>query len=818
MVQPRSREGDGPVGLRVERVDLVPTDLGTVIVRVAGRWEGDPVPAVPVLHAADRRFDALPESSSAAARAAPGAGAFRAAFSVPEELRPSLLGALRLTVGETEVALPAANEIEGDPSGAPGIVVDRAVLAERRARRAELAEEEVARRAEEAEGSVAALEAELAKLELRLERAGSERAELEARLADTARDARTAAQRAHAERRRREEAVEEAADRVEEAEHGAERLRARLAAAEERSHALAREIEALRRRVSEAEHAATTSEAARRRAEHDAAAARPWLGPSRQGTLRAEHALATRAQRPALARPAPVVPLAGPGAASAGSPARGPADLTGLLAAERRAVAARRAASGPANLRDESRRAASAVAEAAWTLAEARDAMGSVAGGVQAAQAALARAEHDRDALLAERERLLAARSAAEAQARRLRDELSLQAESQARAERAIGELGARIEELQAAAAAARRGVEAEAAVRELSAAAGEALAEAERRIGEAQQAATEAQDRLDAERADREAAEHLMHAAFERQIQDLQRQIEEAATAEPVTAAKPTPAGPAAASEPSSLEQAAPPAPLPPAGRTDPAPRPRSAWLSVALERLAGTSPGEAARLGVQLLPGQALAAAEPLDYDLRVAGIGWHAVTLREARGTVAPLESHRSRRAADFRLELDAAALARLLTAGGSPALGRAGHVKVRGTLRRRRAVRAVPAAELDLARLAEAHVWPDPGLVLRALAGLIAPEWTRGHAFAVALVVLGPRGGRWRVRAADGAPLDVGSARTAEDAGATVRMTQAAYQRLLAGRPESDDRRTRISGDAHAVAALVGWIERAQHEAA
>jgi len=869
MVQPRSREGDGSVGLRVERVDLVPTDMGTIVVRVAGRWAGDPVPAVPVLRAGDRRFDALRESSGAAERAAGGEGAFRAAFAVPEELRPSLLGPLRMTVGETEVSLPAANEVEGVPSGAAGTVVDRAVLAERRARRAELAEEEGARRAEEAEGSVAALEAELAKLELRLEQASSERAELQARLADAARDARAASQRAHAERRRREEAIEDAADRADEAEREAARLRARLQAGDERARALAREAEALRRRVSEAEQISATAEIARRQAEHEATAARPRLGEDRHRLLRQEATLA--ALRPPPARRPPTLPDRPGPARDETAPTLpdrpGPArdGLSGLLSAEERMVRARAREAGPADLREESRRAAAAVADAAWALSEARDAVGSVSGGVDAVRAELARVEAERDALAAERERLAGARAAAEAQSGRLREELSLQAESQARAERAVADLAGRVEELQEAAAAARRGAEAEAAVRELSSAAADALREAERRIGEAHRAASEAQDRLDAERADRERAEREMRAAFEAERDRLHHELEPATARTPAdlesriaaleTALEQALARPGQAPSEPALEQSlarpgqAPSEPepalarpaRPPRPASDPAgvagereagaaeaasPRaarpgalvgPRSTWLPAALERLVAESPGDAARLGVQLLPAQALGTAGPLDYDLCVADVGWHAVTTREGRGTVAPLEEHRGRRAADFRLDLDATALVRLLIEGGSPGLRRAGRFKLRGTLRRRRAARSIPAAELDLARLADAHVWPDPGLVLTALAGLIEPEWTAGHAFAVAMVVLGPRGGRWRARAADGAPLSVGPARTAEEADATVRMTQGAYQRLLAGRPGRDDRRTHVTGNVAAVATLVGWIERAQREA-
>jgi chromosome segregation ATPase len=123
-----------------------------------------------------------------------------------------------------------------EPAGAT--VVDRAVLAERRARRAELAEQAIARRAEEAERALAELEGELAKLELRLERATDERAELMASLSEVTRDARAASQRAEAERRRREESVAEASEHTSEAEDEAARVRERAEAAGEHAREL----------------------------------------------------------------------------------------------------------------------------------------------------------------------------------------------------------------------------------------------------------------------------------------------------------------------------------------------------------------------------------------------------------------------------------------------------------------------------------------------------------------------------------------------------------------------------------------------------
>ena len=171
-----------------------------------------------------------------------------------------------------------------------------------------------------------------------------------------------------------------------------------------------------------------------------------------------------------------------------------------------------------------------------------------------------------------------------------------------------------------------------------------------------------------------------------------------------------------------------------------------------------------------MQLLPAQTLAADDPLDYDLRVEGLGWHAVALGKGRGSIATLHKPRPRRQTDFRLALDAPALAELLAAGGSREVRRAGRARVRGTLRRRRALRRLPAAPLDLADLAEAGVWPDPGLVYRTLAAR-RPRLDGGHPLVVALEVDGPRGGRWAVDAPGGEPLVVTPGR-AEQPSATV----------------------------------------------
>jgi hypothetical protein len=315
---PRRRGDDQPtapggeperLALRIETVDVLPTDLGSFLVRVAGAWEpGAARPgAQPELVVGageeERRFAALAETSEAAAKAAPEADAFRATFSVPEALGPALGAGLRLAIGSGVAELPPARPPgAGVEPVAGATVIDRAVLAERRARRAEMAEEANAERAQEAEGALRDLEAELAKLEVRLERAVAERAGLEAQAAEREREARAAAQREYAERRRREEVAEEAAGRVEDAEEAVLDLRSRLRDAETRAVSLSREAEELRRRAAEAEHALETADAARGRAEGLAAELGDWFETS--ASAESQAAAATGEAEPE-ARPQP---------------------------------------------------------------------------------------------------------------------------------------------------------------------------------------------------------------------------------------------------------------------------------------------------------------------------------------------------------------------------------------------------------------------------------------------------------------------------------------------------------------------------------
>src|SRR4051794_21145919 len=159
-------EADSP--LDVERVEWVPASPETVRVRVVGRWRGAPPAVGPVL--------LVGELSFAADEHAVSDGVWRAAFSVPIEIRSRLERRIALRVGDAELALPAASAGPADEASAPppGEIVGRGVLDERRARRFEGVEGSLVRRTEAAEAEAATLRTQLEHLEERLREAGAE--------------------------------------------------------------------------------------------------------------------------------------------------------------------------------------------------------------------------------------------------------------------------------------------------------------------------------------------------------------------------------------------------------------------------------------------------------------------------------------------------------------------------------------------------------------------------------------------------------------------------------------------------------------------
>ncbi len=183
-VDPALGEGPPPLEVEIDAVQSVASSLGTVIVRVAGRW-----PSARTQRGADsyllvgegstqERLPALAEASEGAERATADQSALRAVFS----LEGPIQGALALELGGHRITLPAPSQRVGEVGVQArvgvgnlalvtdgGTVVDRAVIAERRARRAEDGEGQQRTRAEVAEQAAAALKIEAIELRSRLQ-------------------------------------------------------------------------------------------------------------------------------------------------------------------------------------------------------------------------------------------------------------------------------------------------------------------------------------------------------------------------------------------------------------------------------------------------------------------------------------------------------------------------------------------------------------------------------------------------------------------------------------------------------------------------
>ena len=179
---PESRQSTTVGGLSIESVEWLPSGADAGLVRVRGRWAGldariAELPTLCVrLGAEAQRFDSLPD-----ARFGRDPMVWRGTYLVPAALMEAAAGnGLFLSwPGGREALLPVPEARFSPPTSEPlrppvpeprgGEVIDRAVLAERRARRAEAAERAHARRAEEALKAVEVLELRSAELERRLE-------------------------------------------------------------------------------------------------------------------------------------------------------------------------------------------------------------------------------------------------------------------------------------------------------------------------------------------------------------------------------------------------------------------------------------------------------------------------------------------------------------------------------------------------------------------------------------------------------------------------------------------------------------------------
>lgn len=238
--------------LDVEGFTTIPWQGDSLLVTVRGEWRGA-LPAsenVPVLVLDDgrrtHRFAAVPEPAEAAGPPP----RFRAVFSIPQKLRAAVAAPITLDLGPVSLPLIAGRWRRTAAQAADaGTVIDPLVLAERRARRAELSETAQVESTAQAERASDALRDQLSEVDSRLRAARDRSRGLEAELAARTRALREATQSAHAERNLREELVTEERARRQAAEDEATTLRERFRQAEARARARARRRRAAPRRA-----------------------------------------------------------------------------------------------------------------------------------------------------------------------------------------------------------------------------------------------------------------------------------------------------------------------------------------------------------------------------------------------------------------------------------------------------------------------------------------------------------------------------------------------------------------------------------------
>jgi len=269
----RARRREGQLALQIDDVVARPDGPADLRVEVTGHWRQSPFEpdSIPVLVIDDgrrsHRFTAVP---FAAADSAESASAFEATFVVPAALGARLVAPLVLLVGAVAIPLPDARlAAPGEP--AEDGPLDPVAIAERRARRAEEAEQVQLRRAARAQTEVRRLQAAVGEMDERLTetsaRHQAEVARLAESLAEREREARVAAQRAHAEQHRREERETETGDRTRRLVAKIDALRLAAQEAQTRALTVERELERVSRAEAEARHAAAAATVARADAE-----------------------------------------------------------------------------------------------------------------------------------------------------------------------------------------------------------------------------------------------------------------------------------------------------------------------------------------------------------------------------------------------------------------------------------------------------------------------------------------------------------------------------------------------------------------------
>ncbi len=736
-------------------------------------------------------------------------GAWAASFTIPIELRPRLEENLALEVAGLVLALPGALAGPGE-GGGPSVdaqVIDRGVLAERRARRAELAEQTLLRRATEAEATVDTLQRQLTNLEQRFAQTNQELDRLRRLVSDGDAERRRLRQREYAEQQQRletEARVNELQSQIAGESGG---LRANLREAESKSERLTAELERMQRALAEAQHAAAAEEASLRRAREELAAREAEL-------LEREQAAPTPAE--------------------GGDPRQrvfvrvdSTEERVEALGAQLRSIS------------DHLARREVALEEAIAAEREARETLG------------LERARHD-DELAALQRRVEELRGDLATAIAFVRTELEAERAARARAEA----------ELQDERSAARRLTEE--LERARADAAGTALALGDLPL-------ERSADATDAElRRQREEMAEALAAAVARlrarvaefeQVEPAPGPVSDAgavAPAVPDSPAEPSATlpwtaedtGGAVPSAPGSSRPAAPESmapdtaslvPAPPAEVTSIVPvagdpsaeppedavelprrlqgvRPRATeWLAGALRRAAVHRDAQlVGELIAELLPAQGLVVRRASTYGITIDEVGCYRVaTTGRGPASITRVDPG-ALRTLDFEVRGSVAQIGTLVAGRGSWRLR--GLRVTPGRARRARRVAHARRSPLTLPELAGANVRVWPGLLLPVLAEAVDPQWTAGERFLIAFSITGTTPTVLYVGVNDGAPITVSPRRLDAVPAATLYLSERACLNLLARTPLPAGESVLCAGEQGKAERLLDWMDRAQGHAA
>ncbi len=767
----------------IERVEWLSSSPEAVLVRVHAR-SMQPRSRDEVRLIVDDGGRRRPFAPDAGLQVDEQTGAWAASFTVPIELRPRLEGNLALEVGGLVLALPGALAGPGE-GGEPSVdaqVIDRGVLAERRARRAELAEQTLLRRATEAEATVDTLQRQLTNLEQRFTVTTQELERLRRAVRDGEAERRRLRQREYAEQQQRLESEERVRELNAQIAGEGDGLHAGLREAERQVERLSAELERVQRALAEAQHAAAAEEASLRRA--------------REELADREAALADR-------EAAPEEPAAG------GDPRQ--RVFVRMDSTEERVQ----------ELGAQLRSISEHLERREVVLEEA------VAGERQARDALLAERDHHDEELADLQRRVEGLRRDLATAIALVRDELAAEHDARRRAESELEDERATTQRLSEELEQLRAGAN------------DSVLALGELPREQAADAATEVELRRQRE----EMAEALAAAVarLRARVAELEQSELEAAAASPPEVAQPAaavpwtveppaaePPPPAAEppTEPIEIENAA-PATTEPAAETPPdavelpprlqGVRPKATdWLATALRRAAVHRDAQlVGELIAELLPAQGLVVGKTRTYGVTIDEVGCYRVaTTGMGPASVARIDPP-AVRGLDFEIRGSVAQVGALVAGRGSWRLRGLRATPGAGAKARRVAhARRVP---LTLRELAGANVRVWPGLLLPVLAEAVDPQWTASERFVIAFAISGATPTVLYIGVSDGAPITVSPRSIDAPPAATLYLSERACLNLLARTPLPAGERVLCAGDLAVAERLLGWMDRAQGHA-